>query len=131
MRDQHSNSRSRELREVLALSPSLRLYVAGTSEEGSIPISHLGYQRLEEEESRVFDSRTHEITKLWKVPLVMRVGRKRELSPESKYDSLMDRDPETRSLEICRAKQSSKNLMESKRFSCSCWFMSVVSFLKV
>jgi hypothetical protein len=116
---------------VLSLNPSLRLYVVGTSEEGAIPVSHLGYRRLEEEESRDFDSRTREIAKLRKVPLVTRVGRKRELSLKSEYESLVDRDPETRSPKICRAKQSSKKLMESKRFSCSCWFMSVVSFLKV
>jgi hypothetical protein len=28
--------------------PSLRLYVAGASEEGAIPVSHLGYQRFGE-----------------------------------------------------------------------------------
>jgi hypothetical protein len=32
--------------------PSLRLHVACASEEGAIPISHLGYQHLEKEESR-------------------------------------------------------------------------------
>jgi hypothetical protein len=32
--------------------PSLRLHVAGASEEGAIPISHLGYRHLEKEESR-------------------------------------------------------------------------------
>jgi hypothetical protein len=56
MKAQHSNSQSCELREVIKLSPSLRLYVASASEEGAIPVSHIGYRHLEEEESRVFDS---------------------------------------------------------------------------
>jgi hypothetical protein len=33
----------------------------GTSEEGAIPVSHLGYRRLEKEESRVSDSQTREL----------------------------------------------------------------------
>jgi hypothetical protein len=68
---------------VISLSPSLWLYVAGASEEGAILVSHIRYRRLEEEESRVFDSRTREIVKLQKVPLVTRVGRKKELSPKN------------------------------------------------
>jgi hypothetical protein len=74
------------------------------------------------------NSRNHEVVK----GAFGYEGREKEGAiTESEYESLVDRDPETRSPKICRAKQSSENLMESKRFSCSCWFMSVVSFLKV
>jgi hypothetical protein len=45
---------------VLALSPSLHSCVAGASEEGAIPVLHLGYQRLEEM-SR--GSSTHELAR--------------------------------------------------------------------
>jgi hypothetical protein len=45
---------------VLALSPSLRSCVVGASEEGAIPVSHLGYRRLEEM-SR--GSSTHELAR--------------------------------------------------------------------
>jgi hypothetical protein len=45
---------------VLALSPILWSCVVGTSEEGAIPVSHLGYQRLEEM-SRGFS--THELAR--------------------------------------------------------------------
>jgi hypothetical protein len=51
--------------------------------------------------------------------------------PESEYESLVDRDPETRSPKICRAKQSSENLVDSKRFSYSRWFMNVEVLLRV
>jgi hypothetical protein len=36
----------------------------GASEEGAIPVSHLGYGGLEKEESRVIDSRTRELRKV-------------------------------------------------------------------
>jgi hypothetical protein len=45
---------------VLALSPRLRSCVADASEEGGIPVSHLGYRRLEEM-SR--GSSTHELVR--------------------------------------------------------------------
>jgi hypothetical protein len=51
---------------VLALNPSLQLYVAGASEEGAIPVLYLGNRHLEEEELRVFDSRTREDRKVVK-----------------------------------------------------------------
>jgi hypothetical protein len=53
-------AKSRVGEEVLALSPSLRSCVAGASEKGAIPISHLEYQRLEEM-SR--GSSTHELAR--------------------------------------------------------------------
>jgi hypothetical protein len=56
--------------EVLALSPSLWSCVAGTSEEGAIPVSHLGYRCLEEM-SR--GSSTHELVSCERVTLVMKI----------------------------------------------------------
>jgi hypothetical protein len=58
MKAQHSNSRVDK--EVLGLSPSLRSCVAGASEEGAIPVSHLGYQCLEEMSQ---GSSTHELAR--------------------------------------------------------------------
>jgi hypothetical protein len=63
MRAQPSNSRSRELRVVLAISPSRCDYVWKALTRRSH--THIASQVscLEKEESRVFDSRTRELRK--------------------------------------------------------------------
>jgi hypothetical protein len=50
--EQRFNTPTSEVASGASVYPSLRLHVAGTSEEGAIPVSHLRYQRLEKEESR-------------------------------------------------------------------------------
>jgi hypothetical protein len=52
--------KSRVGEEVIALSPSLWSCVEGTSEEGAIPTSHLGYRYLEEMSQ---GSSTHELAR--------------------------------------------------------------------
>jgi hypothetical protein len=46
------NTSTSEAGSGASVCPNLRLHVAGASEEGAIPISHLGYRHLEKEESR-------------------------------------------------------------------------------
>jgi hypothetical protein len=58
MRAQHLNSRSCELREVLELDPSQRSLVEALARKEPYPYRISGIRGLE---SRVFDSRTHEI----------------------------------------------------------------------
>jgi hypothetical protein len=60
MRAQHSNSQSCELRGVLELGPSRRSLEEALTRREPYPYRHLGYQRFVKEESRVFDSRTHD-----------------------------------------------------------------------
>jgi hypothetical protein len=61
----------------------------------------------------------------------MRVGRKRELSPESEYESLVDRDPKTRSPKTLQSQTKFRKLSEFETFSYSRWLMTVVVFIKV
>jgi hypothetical protein len=44
------NTSTSEVASGASVWPSLQLHVAGTSEEGSIPTSHLRYRHLEKEE---------------------------------------------------------------------------------
>jgi hypothetical protein len=47
------NTSTSEVASGASVWPSLRLHVAGASEEGAIPVSYLGYRCLEKGESRV------------------------------------------------------------------------------
>jgi hypothetical protein len=47
------NTSTSEVASGASVWPSLRLHVAGASEEGTIPVSYLGYRCLEKGESRV------------------------------------------------------------------------------
>jgi hypothetical protein len=60
-RNQHFNSRSCKLRGVLELSPSGWSLEEVLMRKEPYLYRHLGYRRFGKEESRVFDSRTHEL----------------------------------------------------------------------
>jgi hypothetical protein len=66
-RDQHSNSQSHELRGVLELGPSQWSLVEALARKEPYPYCILEYHRLEREESRIFDSQTHELKKAFEL----------------------------------------------------------------
>jgi hypothetical protein len=50
--------------------------------------------------------------------------------PKSEYESLVDRDLETRSPKNLQSQARLRKLSEFEMFSYSCWLMNVVVFIK-